>query len=165
MAALTLQYGALTTITITLSSLQNDAALSSGRQSAAIDNSSICAVDYIVQGFISTGAAVTVQAKQVQVWAASSNDGTNFVAGLTSADAARNVCGQKTNLKLLEAIPTTSTVSGTYRFGGYSIANAFRGVVPKYWALFVVQSTCQILFSTSGTHEFSYLPVYYASTT
>lgn len=164
MAQLTQTYGTLTTITITVASLGSDSQLSSGRVSTAIDNSSTCAVDYIVEGYVSLGSSVTVEAKQIQIWAAGSNDGTNFTANLASVDANKNVCGQKTLMKLFEAIPTVSTVSATYRFGPYSVANVFRGAIPKYWSVFIAQSTCQILFSTSGAHEMTYLPIYYVST-
>lgn len=163
MTTLALQYGSLTTITITVASLPSDASLSSGRVSAAIDNTTNEYVDYIFQGFVSLGGSVTVEAKQIQLWLAGSNDGTNFTANLASADATKNVCGQKTLMKLVEAFPTTSVVSGTYRFGPYSAANVFRGMIPNYWSVFIAQSTCQILFSTSGAHEFSYVPLYYQS--
>ncbi len=164
MTTLALQYGSVTTIVITVASLGSDAQLSSGRVSTPVDNSSNEYVDYIIQGYVSTGASVTVEAKQIQLWAAGSNDGTNFTAALATADAADNVCGQKTLLKLLEVVPTVSTVSGTYNFGPYSIANAFRGVVPLYWSIFIAQSTCQALNSASGAHQFCYVPLYYQST-
>ena len=163
MTTLALQYGTLTTITITVASLPSDASLSSGRQSTAIDNSTNEYVDYIFQGFVSLGGSVTVEAKQMQLWAYGSNDGVGYTAGLASADAAKNVCGQKTLLKLVEAFPTTSVVSGTYHVGPYSAANVFRGTIPNYWGIFLAQSTCQILHSLSGTHEFSYVPLYYQS--
>lgn len=163
MTTLALQYGTLTTITITVASLPSDASLSSGRCSTPIDNTTNEFVDYIFCGFVSLGGSVTVEAKQIQLWLGGSNDGSHFTAGLATVDANDNVCGQKTLLKLVEVIPTTSTVSGTYNFGPYSVANTFRGVVPNYWSVFIAQSTCQILHSLSGAHELCYTPLYYQS--
>ena len=59
MADLKLAYGTASDVTITLASLATDANLLTGRESAAIDNTSALVLDYLVSGKITTGTTPT----------------------------------------------------------------------------------------------------------
>ena len=57
MADLKLSYGTASDLTITLASLATDANLLTGRESAAIDNTSALVLDYLVSGKITSGTS------------------------------------------------------------------------------------------------------------
>jgi hypothetical protein len=164
MTAVTPSYGTLATVVITIASLGSDSALTSGRNSTVIDNSSICAVDTHVAGYITLGTGLATITKQVEFYFYGSNDASNFAGGLTSADAASNVCaGKKSDLQLVAVLPTENVATSVRKFGPWSVAQKFGGTMPKYWGVFVAQNTCGALFSTSGSHELTYMPIHYAS--
>lgn len=166
-------FGTPTTFTITLASLASDANLSTGRSGAAVDLTAISPVpvDVLVGGKISLSSAstTTVAAGKIEVWAAGSVDGTVYSGGLSTADAGATFAGsEKFNLKLLTAIAVTTTpvpvtTGQPYDFGPFSLAQAFGGVLPLEFNLFVVQNTAAALNGTSSNHAITYTPVNYAS--
>lgn len=160
---LTPSYGGAGTLTITLASLATDANLLAGRASTAIDNSSDAAVDSLVGGKVTTGTTPTT-AKQIEVWAYGSYDGTTYSGGVTGTDANITFASEKTLLKLLTVIPTDATSDHTYEWGPFSLAQAFGGTMPKKWGIYVVHNTAVNLNSTGGNHEVKYTPVKYLST-
>jgi len=162
MATVTPSYGSSASLTITLTGLATDTSLLAGRQSTAIDNTSDLAVDAIVGGKVTTGTTPTT-AKQIEIWAFASYDGTTYSAGAGASDAGFTPTGEKTLMSLLTVIPTDGTSDHTYEWGPFSIAQAFGGTMPKKWGIYVVHNTAVNLNATASNHEVKYTPVKYLS--
>lgn len=156
-------YGSPVTLTMTLVSLASDANLLAGRESATLDNSSALAMDYILGGKVTTGTTPTT-AKQIEVWVAGSYDGTTYSGGATGADANLTFASEKTSLKLLTVLPTDATSNHTYEWGPFCVAQAFGGMVPQKWNVFIVHNTGVNLNSTGGNHEVKCTPINFTST-
>jgi hypothetical protein len=162
MADIKVAYGTAADVTITLASLASDASLLAGRESAAIDNTSTLALDYLVSGKITAGTSPTA-ARSIEVWAVGSWDGTNWpdvfdgtdsTETITSADIKSSIC------RLVAAMATANTTDRVYHFGPVSIASIFGGIVPPKFAIFVVHSTGVNLNSTAANHQIRLQPVY-----
>lgn len=163
MTTASIQYGTATAFTITLASLASDATnIIAGRESTAIDNSSTLAVDVTVGGKIMTGTTPTVN-KQIEVWAYGSYDGTTYTAGASGTDNNFSPTGEKALMGLLIVIPTDATSNHSYEFGPCSIAQAFGGVMPKKFGVFVVHNTGVALNATGSNHEIKYTSIKYTS--
>lgn len=154
-------YAAAATLTHSLASLASDTNLVAGRASTAVDNTTVDAIDCLVGGKVTTGTSPTAD-RQIEVWAYGSYDGTSFSGGATGSDA--NLTPQnKTLLKLLTVIPTSNVSNKTYTWGPISIAQAFGGVVPPEWGIFIVHNTGVALHATAGNHEVKYTPIKFES--
>lgn len=156
-------YAASAALTITLASLATSTAANGvGRESTAIDNTSDLAIDAIVGGKIKTGT--TTANTQIEIWAYGSYDGTSYGGGASGSDAGLTLIpANRKLLKLLDMIQIPDTTARTYTMSGYSIAQAFGGVMPKKWGIFVLNSSGANLDSTGGNHEIKYTPVQYVS--
>lgn len=155
-------YGTPTALTITLASLANDNNLVAGRASTAVDNKDTDdAIDVLVGGKVTTGTSPTT-AKQIEVWAYGSYDDAEFSGGASGSDA-NLTPDAKSLLKLLTIIPTVNTSNKTYHWGPYSVAQAFGGVVPVQWGVYIVHNTGVNLNSTGGNHEVVRIFVKYES--
>ena len=163
MATTTPIYGSIQTITLTLTSLASDVNLLAGRQSTARDQiGTDLAMDAIVGGTTMTGTSPTAS-RQIEIWAYGSWDG-----GTTYDDACTGTDGNltlvtKSLLQLLTIIPTNATSNKTYSWGPLNIAQAFGGVIPSKWGLWVVHNTGVALNATAGNHVFKYYPIKYSS--
>ena len=163
MADIKIYYGTASDLTITLASLASDANLLAGRESAALDNTTTLALDYLISGKITTGTSPTA-ARSIEVWAVGSWDGTTWpdvfdgsgdsAETITSSDIKASIC------RLLAAMATANTSDRTYHFGPVSLAAAFGGVVPPKVVLFVTHATGVNLNSTAGNHQIRVQPVY-----
>lgn len=162
MSTTTVIFGTLTTITLTLTSLASDTNLVAGAASTAItQNGTDNAIDSLFGGKITLGAGTTNN-RQVEVWLYASYDGTNYTGGASGTDG--NLTPQeKTLFKLLQIIPTVST-NTTYAFGTFSVAQAFGGMIPSKWGVYVVHNTGVSLSSTASNHGFFYYPVKISTT-
>jgi hypothetical protein len=148
---------------MTLASLASDTNLVAGRESTAVNNGSAGAdaIDALVGGKITTGTSPTAD-RQIEVWAYGSYDATSYCGGASGTDA--NLTPQaKSLMRLLTVIPTSATSNQAYTFGPFSIAQAFGGVVPEKWGIYVVQNTGVALHATGGNHEIKYTPVKFES--
>ena len=154
-------YGTTTALTITLASLATDASLVAGRQSTVIDNGTDDAIDALVGGKITTGTTPTAS-KQIEVWLFGSYDDAEYSGGAGATDAAFTP-DEKTLLRLLTIIPTVNTSDKAYRFGPFSVAQAFGGVMPEKWGVYVVHNTGVNLNATGSNQEVVYTPVKYES--
>lgn len=155
-------YDAKVTHAITLASLASDTNLLAGRAGTAIDQKDTDdAVDALVGGGLVTGTSPTA-ARQIEVWAYGSYDDTNFNEDITGTDANKTLV-TKSTLRLLTIIPTTATSNTVYRWGPYSIAQAFGGMIPVRWGIFIVHNTGVNLNATGGNHEVEHYPVKYES--
>jgi hypothetical protein len=158
MLVITPQYGAKVTLAMTLAALASDTALVAGRSSAAVDNKDTdLAIDALVGGQVMTGTGPTA-ARQIEIWAYGSYDDTNFSGGSTGTDAALTP-DEKSLMMLLCVIPTVNTANKAYRWGPFSIAQAFGGIVPVQWGIYIVHNTGVALNATGTNHEVEYIPV------
>ena len=155
MATATPLYGTSTAMTITLASLASDANLVAGRASTAIDQKNVTdAIDVHVGGKITTGTSPTAS-RQFEVWLFGCYDGTEFSGGASGTDA-NLTPDEKTCLMLLQVVPTIATSNKAYRWGPWSVAQAFGGIVPIQWGVFIVHNTGVALNSTGSNHEVFY---------
>ena len=162
MTTASMLYGSKVTMTMTLASLASDTNLVAGRESTAVDNKDTDdAIDALVGGTVTTGTSPTAS-RQIEVWAYGSYDDTNFSGGATGSDA-NLTPGEKTLMKLLTVIPTVSTSDKAYKWGPFSVAQAFGGILPVQWGIFIVHNTGVALNATGGNHEVEYFPVKFES--
>lgn len=154
-------YGTTTAMTITLASLASDTSLVAGRQSTVAANGTDDAIDALVGGKITTGTTPTAS-RQIEVWLFGSYDDSEYSGGAGASDAALTP-DAKSLLKLLTIIPTVNTSDKAYRWGPFSVAQAFGGVMPENWGVYIVHNTGVNLNSTAGNHEVYYTPVKYES--
>lgn len=154
-------YGTTTAMTITLASLATDVNLVAGRQSTVVDNGIDDAIDASIGGKVTTGTSPTAS-RQIEIWLFCSYDDTEYIGGAGASDAAFTP-DTKVALKMLQVLPTVNTSDKAYRWGGFSVANAFGGLMPEKWGGYVVHNTGVNLNSTGGNHEMVYTPVKYES--
>lgn len=156
-------YGTKVTMTITLASLATSSTLTVGRESTAVDNKDTDdAIDALVGGIVTVGTTPTANT-QIEIWAYGSYDDTNFSGAATGTDAALTPTAKST-MRLLEVIPNSGTTSNVaYKWGPKSIAQAFGGIVPVQWGIWVTHNTGVNLNSTAGNHEIEYFPVKFES--
>lgn len=155
-------YGTPTAMTITLASLASDTNLVAGRESTAVDQKdTLDGVDVLVGGKVTTGTSPTAS-RQIEIWAYASYDDTEFSGTATGSDA-NLTPDAKTNLRLLTVIPTANTSDKTYKWGPFSIAQAYGGSVPVQFGIYVVHNTGVNLNATAGNHEVVYTTVKYES--
>jgi len=155
-------YGTPTAMTITLASLATAASLDVGRESTALDQKdTLDAIDVLVGGKVTTGTSPTA-ARQIEIWCYASYDDTEFSGTATGSDAGLTPI-EKTLMRLLTIIPTGNTSDRTYKWGPFSIAQAFGGVIPVQFGIFVTHNTGVNLNSTGSNHEVVYTTVKFES--
>jgi len=158
MAAVTPTYGSAVVMTMTLASLASDTNLVAGRQSTPVDQKDTDdAIDALVGGKVTTGTTPTT-ARQIEVWAFGSYDDTEMSGGAGATDA-NFTPDEKTLFKLLTVIPTVATSDKVYHWGPFSVAQAFGGMIPVQWGLYIVHNTGVALNATGSNHEAVYFPV------
>lgn len=155
-------YGTPTAMTITLTGLASSATTVAGRESTALDQKdTLDAIDVLVGGKVTTGTTPTA-ARQIEVWVYGSYDDTEFSGSATGTDAALTPV-EKTLLALLQIIPTSNVSDTTYKFGPFSIAQAFGGTMPVQFGIWVTHNTGVNLNATATNHEVVYTSVKYES--
>jgi hypothetical protein len=154
-------YGTTTPMTMTLAALASDTNLVAGRQSTVVNNGSDDAIDALVGGKVTTGTSPTAS-RQIEVWAFGSYDDNEFTGGAGAADAAFTP-DAKSLLRLLEIIPTVNTSDKAYRWGPHAVAQAFGGLMPERWGIYIVHNTGVALNATGGNHEVVYTPIKFES--
>ena len=152
--------GSYTDLTITLASL----ATNSWRESTYVDHASIDAIDYLLGGKITVGTTPTA-ASAIELWLYAQINGTpEYTAGATGANAGTTPTGDKSLLIPLDfVVVPTATSNVAYRFGPYSIAGAFNGVIPARWGLWVLNQSGVNLHATGGNHKITYQAVNFVS--
>ena len=163
MATATINYTAAASVTITLTSLA-DAGF---RESTAIDNSSSKYMDALVGGKIQIGAPSADGT--IAIYAYGSYDGTEYTAGLTGSDGtvtwgttgSTGLDGAN-NLPLLGVISVDATDDNDdARWGPFSVAQAFGGVLPTKWGIVVKNSTGASLHATGTNNECQFMGIKY----
>ena len=157
-------YGAVSTLPFSLSTLAHSSTLDLGRQSAVADNTASFddAIDAFIGGIVTTSTTAST-ARQIEVWSFGSWDnGSTFTVGASTVDAGLNVSSMKTLMKLITIIPTMQGAS-TYRWGPFSMAQAYGGLLPTKWGIFITHNTGVALGAAVGNHNLSYIPVKFES--
>lgn len=156
-------------LTITLASLASTTADPPvGRESAAVDNTSTLALDFLISGQITTGTLPTASKQITVCFAAMAYDGTNsyWPAGITGSDAGLTptFAGAATGIPglIIPAliIPTNNSSNVNYKFTGLSLCRTLGLPVPPLkWSVFVFHNTGVNLNSTGGNHFIYATPI------
>lgn len=160
MSQSTLIYGASTTIVVSPASLASSSTFVAGRQSDEITNVTNKFIDALVGGVIRVGTTPTVNTQiLVYAWGVL-NDTPTRPDGFGAVDAARSITSVgvgKGYLRLLTALDVDATTTDRdYPFAGLSVANAFGGVMPIRWGIWIAHNTVAALNATAGNHVLSY---------
>lgn len=161
MATGTLAYGTVGAITITMTNIP----ASSYWQSLAVENS-VSALDAIVGGSIQVSAAVSVDGS-IEVYAYGSWDASAYTAGLTGTDAAitwgttgnTGVDGYLDLPYLGRAAIDSTDGSDQKKFGPYSVAAAFGGVLPRKWGVVLRNNSATGTNATGTGNQINYTPI------
>lgn len=150
-------WGAVTTLTCTLTSLASDTNLLTGRLSSNANNSVTGdqALEALVGGKVTTGTGPTT-ARQIEIWSYASYDNVSFAGGATGTDSGYSA-QNKDVFKLLTAITTNATSNATYQWGPEPVGRAY-GVLPVRWGIFIVHNTGVNLNAQSSLQEVKYIP-------
>lgn len=130
-------------IAITINGLAHDAR----RESAAIDNSTSCFLDALVQVRIATNiGADSTGDKSVYVYAyGTADDGASHSGNASGSDAAFGADPQQLANCRLIGIVYAPTQNKVYASDLMSIASAFGGLLPRQWGIIVHNRTGQTL--------------------
>jgi hypothetical protein len=156
-----LKYGTSAALTCDVSSLASDTDLLQGIESATVDNTTDGYDDYLISGSVTVASSGLTTARLIEVFAVAWDgsswpdvfDGTTGAETITSEEIRNSIC------KPIAIMSTTATASRVYHFSGVSARQAFGGVLPSKFVLFVTQSTGAAL-AASG-HSFRIQGVYY----
>lgn len=148
-------------VAVTLASLASDATLLVGRASTAVDNTVNLDLDHLVSGVITAGTTPTVS-KSIEIWAWASFKTAagvpSYPDAITGTDAAKTITSANIKnlaLRQVATITTDATSDRAYHFAPVSIASLF-GAMPKFWGIFVTQSSVAALNATAGNHVIEY---------
>lgn len=153
-----------TDLTISLASLASGSAgvYTTGRESAAVDNTSNEDLDHLVSGIVTTGTSPTAS-RAINIYAyanISSSSGTptypDVLDGTDSDETFTSANVMLSAVRLVASITTDNTSNRAYYFGPVSIASLFGGSLPKFWGVFVAHDSVVALNSTAGNHKISY---------
>lgn len=156
-----LKYAASAALTCDVSSLASDTDLLQGVESATIDNTTDGYDDYLISGSVKVASSGLSTPRLIEVFAVAWDgsswpdvfDGTTGAETITSEEIRNSIC------RPVAIMSTTATASQTYHFSGVSARQAFGGVLPAKFVLFVTHSTGNAL-AASG-HSFRIQGVYY----
>jgi len=144
MADIKAKYGSSDqSITITINGLANDAK----RESTAVDNSTNCCLDALVQVKIATNSSAdSTGDKSVYVYAyGTADDGTSCSGNASGSDAAFGTDPQQVNNCRLIGVVYAPTQDHVYESDLMSVASAFGGFLPQRWGIIVHNKTGQTL--------------------
>ncbi len=168
MSDIKIKYPATSTVALTLglASLADDNTNGvAGRESNAVDNSSVLDIDHLLSGKIRTGTSPTAS-RTIEVWvyaAISIASGTptnpDVYDGTDSAETVTSLNVLQGALRPAATMVVDNTTGRDYFFPPISIASLFGGTLPMFWGVFIVNRTGVALDSTAGNHVLSYLRV------
>lgn len=152
-------------LTITLASLATDANLLAGRISTLVDNTTNKYPDYILAGFITAHASVApTVGTTIEIWLyGSEDDSYTLPDGIGVSDANKTLTSTYTKnsgLVLAHIITVSAVAAVKYDIRPLSIRNAFGGILPKKFGVYVVQNTGQALNATGSNHQLTITPDY-----
>lgn len=158
-------YASAANFTITLASLATSATWVAGRQSTAVDNTSNLYLDYLVSGKITVGTTPTAST-EIRVYAVSMLDDTTWPDTFGATDAAVTVTSNSSVApggylrRLWTGWVDATTTGRAYFMPKCSVAQAFGGILPPKFALFVTHNTAVALNATAGNHQLTGVGVY-----
>jgi len=162
MATITTTYAASAAVTITLASLAHHASWTTGRESNVIDNTSNKYVDALLAGKVTVGTGPTAYTT-INVYVFALQDDSNYPDAMDGTDSGESVLDitgsylRQVGIMYVGA----ATSDKTYYFGPVSVAQAFGGVLPPKWGVYIAHNTGQNLNSTAGNHAVNYIGVKY----
>ena len=143
-----------------LDSLASSASLVAGAETAAVNNETELALDYLVGGQF-TVAGSGLSAGAIEVWAYGNLNDTPAYPDVLDGTASAETFAARANLvsscKLVASIPTDTTAGKVYSFGPVGLAGLFGGFMPTDHGLFVTQSTGAAL--AADGNDLWYTPV------
>lgn len=146
MADVKIAYAASSNLTVTnLHSIATSATLVSGWESAVIDNTTDKYVDYLVSAKIVVAAA-GLSAGTIAIYAVPMLDDSNYAGGFDGTESTEttpldDAGGTASGARLIAAAATDTTASQTYYFAPTSVAEAFGGICPAKFVIFIAHST------------------------
>lgn len=161
MAVGKLTYSSPTAITITNTSL----AIGAYRESTAVDNGTTRYIDAHVGGIIQLGGLVADGT--IDIFAYGSYDGTNYTAGVTGTNGTITWGTTGTtgvdgffDLRFLGSVACDATDDNDdRRWGPFSVAAAFGGVLPTKWGIVVRNNTDAAFNATGSNNECEFIGV------
>jgi hypothetical protein len=145
------QYGTSNqTITVTLASLTNNSA----RASDVVSNTANLFFDVLVGGKVKSGTSVSTSGS-VNVYAYGSADGgTTYSDGATGSDAGITLTSPP-NVRLIGVINVVADAT-TYKFGPFSVRQAFGGTLAEKWGLVFENKSGATLDAVGGSFSVFY---------
>jgi hypothetical protein len=155
MASVKTEYASAAALTITLDSLASSG--TAGRESTVVDNTSNKYLDALVEVRINFPNSAPANDQAIYVYAYASIDGTTYPEDLTGADAAYTFKGSagalRTALRLIGVIPAVQNEDA--RWGPFSVAAAFGGVLPPKWGIVVLNYGGQTLAGSNNSAQYT----------
>src|SRR6266481_4561904 len=163
MANALLAYGTPTAITITLGngSVGLASSATDGREGTSVSNASDLFIDALlwvkVKG-TNSGSVANDKAVLVYVYSTSDEGSPEYPDVVTGSDA--NITPTNFQHLRLGGKVFFAANNTTYKNGGFSVASAFGGVLPKRWGVVVRNYTGIALSITGADHRVHYQGVY-----
>lgn len=145
------KFGTRTAMTCTLTSLGSGNA----RESTVVDETSSLAVDEIISVEANGSAAGNTGLVDIYVYVEAGASA--YTDGATGSDAAFTAANRK-NSRYLGSLLMNGTTG--VKGGGWSVAEAFGGVLPRKWGLIFINNSGASLSSTGGDFSVYRQPVY-----
>lgn len=155
MSTVTVNYAASATITIAPENVASSSDFTAGVESNVIDNSTNKYVDVLVSGYWTSGTTPTANTTVAIYAYAQQDDGPTYQDVFDGTGSAETVTGGNINsaVRLLGTLSvTTNTSNRAYYLAPTSVAQAFGGVMPQRWGLFIAHNTGVNSNSTAGNH-------------
>lgn len=165
MATVNISYAASATITIAPENVASSADWTAGVESTVIDNSTNKYVDALVSGKWTAGTTPTANTT-VCVYAYAQQDDTptyqDVFDGTSSAETITSAGVLTGVVRLLGTLNvSTNTSDRAYYLAPTSVAQAFGGVLPQRWGLFISHNSGVNSNSTAGNHVWKYQGITY----
>lgn len=129
-----------------------------GRQSTVVDNSTLLALEALVEFTIQYPNSAPANDKTMYIYAFGSLDGTNYPEGLGATDAAYTFPGSAgaltTNLRQVVALQAQQNTN--LRFGPFPVSPAFGGILPVKWGLVLLNYSGQTITAFSAQYRHVY---------
>ena len=163
MATVSMNYASAASLTLTLTSLADGGY----RESTVVDNGTNKYMDALVGGKVQIGAVAADGTIAFYVYG--TYDGTEYTAGVTGTDGTitwgttgtTGVEGYN-NLYLLGVVSVDTTDDNDdVRWGPFSVASAFGGVMPTKWGVIVKNSTGTAFHATGTNNECQFMGIKY----
>lgn len=165
MSTVTLNYAASATITIAPENVATSADWTAGVESNIVDNSTNKYVDALVSGFWTAGTTPTANTT-VAIYAYAQQDDTptypDVLDGTSSAETITSAGVLSGALRLLGTLNVSANTSNrSYYLAPTSVAQAFGGILPQRWGIFIAHNTGVNSNTTAGNFVWKYQGVKY----